>query len=1254
MTTTTLVIGGTEVEIPEGTPPDIIRKLIGASQGSQGGSPAQAPMAPPKAQGEGSIDPSTLYKNKDWLNSSRVLYRRDNGADFKGSDQELAEYGLEQMGWFNYNLPRMALDAAKIENADREHKQAFLHLMETYDDLQLSWGGVGRFFKGVLTDPTTYIGLSTMGFGSVASGATKIATKEGVKSLLKAGTIGAIEGGILTGAQESIRQDVEVSTGRRTEKDMGDIALQGAIGAGAGAVLGGAIDGAGTLLRGRARAKEMDSLLNSPQSPASGQAGQAAPSPASAAPQPSTASVAPANALPAPGPAAQTVSGLPAEIIPPVKAGEILPAAPEGPMRDAPWSTTNPVIEDIRKLAIPTGGRDMPNPMGRGIDEIQPAIERLLKAGPDDIPLAIEQVRRMAGGPEERSLIDVTVREATRRLDEMHGPAVEDLKSALKGKDQAAIVAARQALDEINILRSKIKTVDTELSSNQGSALGSRANNDLFNTGENRGLEVEDFLRERGVDPARATPEDWDRANIDYQRAYDRFITKARASREYRDLEQEIQDLYEAGDIAGALAKVQRRAEIAQKIADEEQKGWIVRTFNSTLNKINEYVISTVFTPATIMVNFIPSMVKTLGRPFVDFVVRGGPFGEAAGRQMIASYAAMGQSIGTAVRAARLAFKYERALLTDDGMRLLESDLGPAIKGTKGRLLRFFPKLLNATDEFFSQVAYRGFVAGQAAADAMALAAKQGIKDQAQIAKMVDQAIQDRVAGSVQKFDAPRVIEFLRRQGEDRGLSGKKLEHFIKTELDSNADLFRKAEDQSGVNYVDDLLFKRKFSGETKGLGFIPISKMAQLYEQAVNKAPIMRLMGQLFFRTPVRVFEEGFRLTAGLNLITPGFLNDLKGANGQARQLRAQGEALLSYAVAGSVMMMYANGTITGGGPGDYKQRRTMEDGKKWEPYTIRFADGTTFSFRNLDPFATPLKILVNAMDKYQDLMYRQAQGEFVDKKLHEEVYAWMGAATGAIAQAVRDASLTEGIDQIATLVESMADPERNDKAITKFFGQKGQLAVPNVISKWNLQDNPVMNDPATVWQFIEARMNPGDTNVPKQYDPLGKVRTVNNPQAALIGINVTSQEQREAGKDPKALAVIRELSAIEIATGRKFAAPHTVKDLPGVDLRTMPTSDGKTTMYDRWMQLYSQTQVQSVLHQVLVQGKQVGSYGTRGQDGIKPELANKIISDFRELAFQRLMMEERQLFTKSLADKMGKVDAQIGRKDVFWQPYQ
>ena len=74
--------------------------------------------------------------------------------------------------------------------------------MALYEQKKIDWNGTKRFFKGMAADPTTYVGLSTLGLGAIMGAAAKQATKAGIVAALKAGlpttAVAAIEGGDLS------------------------------------------------------------------------------------------------------------------------------------------------------------------------------------------------------------------------------------------------------------------------------------------------------------------------------------------------------------------------------------------------------------------------------------------------------------------------------------------------------------------------------------------------------------------------------------------------------------------------------------------------------------------------------------------------------------------------------------------------------------------------------------------------------------------------------------------------------------------------------------------------------------------------------------------------------------------------------------------------------------------------------------------------------------------------------------------------
>ncbi|WP_264614813.1 hypothetical protein, partial [Rhodoblastus acidophilus] len=624
----------------------------------------------------------------------------------------------------------------------------------------------------------------------------------------------------------------------------------------------------------------------------------------------------------------------------------------------------------------------------------------------------------------------------------------------------------------------------------------------------------------------------------------------------------------------------------------------------------------------------------------LDAVVTG--LDEAALRRMSSTYSTLGTSMGVAFRAAKLAFDMEKSLLRTDGGKYLEQ--APVIPGVAGRYLRVVPRLLEATDEFFSQMNYRAFVQGEATFNAINAANEKGLTGKAK-EDFVKQAVEKAHKQSFSPdIDVVDVLDSLRQTGLNKGLSGDKLTEWVKAQLDGNKDLFKDAINQAGRKFSDDLLFKREFSGDNWA------SRLAQSYEREVNKNPWMRLVGQLFFRTPVRVFEEGFRLTAGLNMLSgtviPGtFIKDLRGGNGPQAQIRAQGEAMLSFGIASAVMIMYANGAITSGGPSDSKINREAQAANH-DQYVVKFGDHK-FDFKNMDPFSTPMKIVANLLDKYHEAVYREAQGD--PKPDEAKVASAIAIALLPVAKAVADANLVEGLTQGMQFGSDLMDTEKNESALEGWIGKKLQLAYPSMLNKVTTQVSPELTDPRTISQYFWSKINPSDPLVPKKYDALGYPMENDHPMGMLTGIKYWKDTN-----DPKARRqmVNDELYKISLATDAKFIVPYKMDfpGLQGIDLRTKTTADGKTTLYDRFMEYYRAQKPEEQLYPVLG----VGSYGTKRYDGTKVQMVHSILKPLRDAAMYRLMSEETGVHQSFIENFINKGEALSGKRDVRSFPYQ
>jgi hypothetical protein len=466
--------------------------------------------------------------------------------------------------------------------------------------------------------------------------------------------------------------------------------------------------------------------------------------------------------------------------------------------------------------------------------------------------------------------------------------------------------------------------------------------------------------------------------------------------------------------------------------------------------------------------------------------------------------------------------------------------------------------------------------------------------------------------------DQDEKMNLLFKNGISRGYSGERLQMYVKTEMNKYPDFYAKPTDVVGRSYAQDTLFKTAFSGDN------PASSAAKSYETFMNNNALGKFMLQLFIRTPIRVFEEGMRLTPGLNLATPKFLADLQGKNGAMRQVRAHGEAVMSMAFGGTVMALYANGMITGGGPSNYKQGRTKQNTREWQPYTIYLPGGGTISYRNLDPFATPLKMVVNALDNFQEYQLRKAQGEYALDPT-KQLLANVGLAFNPVIQSVKDANLTEGISQLANLIKMLQDPAQNEGAIQKFMNEKAKMLIPSMIPKTTALitgENTPMPEAASLGQALSVKLDPYAQDVPTQRDALGNKRYLGHSIPSYFGIGVNNLIENNISEKGK--AVMKELSDIETANNVSFTLPNKMPAMFGnVDLRTQYMPDGKTTWYDRIYDIMQKMPLEDALYSVLVENKANTSFGTPTNKGTKYQLAQSIFTQYRNAAAATFMSE-------------------------------
>lgn len=1182
------------------------------------------------------VDPASLNNDADWIKASTILYQMWEKKPFKGEQKDIAEWGKDSLGNFNFDLVSMAQIAATVAKGTDEEKKAFLYMMDTYDNTQWSWEGARRGWKAGLTDPTNLIGIGTLGVATAGKFVGRTAAKEAAKNLVvrsmaRTGIAAGIDGAVVGATSDAIKQSVEVSAGRRSEIDLSQVGTKAAVGAVAGVVLGTAADAAvakvvGVIKGSKATPKgtkappaatRVEPVLDPgvPPPPVVNPSGRveptmdavvppaATPDPAAVTPRdPNLGSTLTPDEL-AQASARQQPGRLEADdVVPEIPAGtkpiDLPPAQSEGVRLGKPvdmneqGAAAASVVDQLRSVET----KDIP--------AVMESLRNRKDLGLDDIPLLARGVQDYA------KEIKVEMAEILKKLnvnpDSPEAPQLTARLADLEARD-----AAVMADDAIGTLSGVL------LRQRQEGLPGMT------------GLTPESIAADQKIPIEEA------------RQVWAEMVTKAEQSVEAqkitREFDTKAQEAIDNGDLAGAAKIALEKREALSGLTEEAAKG-----SSSVIAKLTELAISNVFTIKTVMVNLIPSGVKTVVIPGLKLAMTD-PFDKAARAEAGASYSAMRSSFGAALQAAKAAYKYEQALLTRDGMRLVEGEL--AWKGKTGGAIRVFPRILNASDEFLSRINYDSFVAGKAASEATIEGMEKGLKG-----KELDAFVKEATSAALdasRKIDSPdELVQPIINKGMNLGLSGDDLTKWVEKEAMKNPEALRKGTDEEALNFVRDVLYKKKFSGE----GFA--SRNATAYENWVKENPSLKLViGQLFFRTPIRVFEEGVRLTPGIQLLAPNFISDLAGKNGTMRQVRAQAESMTSLAVAGAVLSLYAQGRITGDGAySDWKQQRTRTDGPLPEPYTLKMSDGSTWSFRSFDPIATPVKIMINGLERMDRLRLREAQGEFVEKSEFDKAQAYLTVGTTAMAAAIRDANLVAGVNGTISFFENLADPERKEDAMLKMLGEKLFLLVPNTLHKIAKDNDPQIKDPALFWQVIDEKLarpfgqNIDGVKTAYSYDPLGNVRRLADTGSLWNVFSTSSMEERGKGMTPEGQFVLQEMDRLARVTGATFTAPTKHRELGEMDLRGIISSDGKSTLYDVWQKNYKDLNPDQILAPIL---REALPDGTFKQKGDRVEVIQQTIKDLQDAAFYKVMSQEKKIIDEVIKRELYKAKAQSGQLD-------
>ena len=369
----------------------------------------------------------------------------------------------------------------------------------------------------------------------------------------------------------------------------------------------------------------------------------------------------------------------------------------------------------------------------------------------------------------------------------------------------------------------------------------------------------------------------------------------------------------------------------------------------------------------------------------------------------------------------------------------------------------------------------------------------------------------------------------------------------------------------------------------------------------------------------------KGFKLPATPNLgrFHAEHLADLSSGNPR-RIAEARGRQALGIAIGGTLLSMADEGSITGSGPLD-RDERDLWIANGWKPFSMKIGDGY-FSYGGWDPLAQYLALAADThmlMSANDDVATDEEQ-----MGLTQALFMTLGRQMG-------EKSYIQGIANLLT-VATEADPERQKASFRRFVGNivGGFIPAAAATQQAKAITDPVVRDHQTLVEFLVSRSYFGDSDsVAPRYNFLGEVvtkktRTTSETANWLNRISVTKYSA--ATDDP----IIQQM----YEQGHTVGRVGPTKD--GIDLRSIPDSDGKYTAFQEVSALVAQVRKGGLtLRERLTELFASEEYQARLGDETSPK-SGLTENDAR---VQRLFSQYRALAFKSLRLKNPKFAAEI-----------
>jgi hypothetical protein len=553
-----------------------------------------------------------------------------------------------------------------------------------------------------------------------------------------------------------------------------------------------------------------------------------------------------------------------------------------------------------------------------------------------------------------------------------------------------------------------------------------------------------------------------------------------------------------------------------------------------------------------------------------------------------------------------------KSLTPENFPELDQNGIAAAAIAWLGKAVRIPTGVLGTTDNAIKTLVYRGAAAGKIEAE---LLGKPGMT--AELARKQTIETMDRLIWDHQVWSHDMLLRRGLAEADKQGIKTASERALYATEY-VNTQIKLHPEDQALSEFAkaqgyDSTLTTPAEQGS--------LSRSVQNFQA---QQPVFRLVAP-FVNTPINIMKAAGQRLDVLSVARyfAGQLTDPKYmalqnskmrfikemmSNDPRLQAEAIGRISTGMAVATTAYTLVNNGDITGGGPSDYAQKKTLLDAG-WQPYSVRVGDGYV-AYTRLDPLASLLGTIADIYE-YSQYAPEGPGNASADLSL---------AVATSIANNLTNKTYVTGI---ANFLDAARQP---GKYMPNLMRSYASSMVPNILGQSvnTVGGDDTLRDVNTMLDAAKNKIPGLSSTLPPARNVLGEPMSRNMSLGGRVTDWWLPVGYREISDDKVKLALAQ--------TGHGFSPPRS--DYEGLDLNNVPV--GSTTAYDRWGELQGTVRIggmsiKDAMRKLIASEVYQRSIPTAIGETESPRvnMLNSIIYRYRDAAWRQLLKESPELDT-------------------------